>query len=68
MKVEARLFLGVAAFMWATSIGYGYWSYHDNAFTPGGHHEIEWAGFAALVLSGGLCAIVGSFFWFVSRR
>lgn len=68
MKIEARLFLVVAAFMWVAAAGYGYWSYQDASFTPGGHHQIEWAGFAALILSGGLLAIVGSFFWFVSRR
>ena len=68
MKLEARLFLGVAVFIWLASIAYAIWTYQDAAFTPGHHHTVEWAGTAALVLSGGLCFIVGSFFWFVSRR
>jgi hypothetical protein len=61
MKVEARLFLGVAAFCWAAALLYGIWSKNDQ-----GHVEV--AGLAALILSGGLLGISGSFFWFVSRR
>jgi hypothetical protein len=30
--------------------------------------HVEWAGSVALLLSGGLLGISGSFFWFVSRR
>ena len=61
MKTEARLFLGVAAFLWAAAIAYGIWS-HDYQ----GHVEV--AGVVALILSGGLMFIPGSFFLFVSRR
>jgi hypothetical protein len=61
MKIEARLFLGVTLFLWLTAAGYAYWTNHDQ-----GHIEV--AGFAALILSGGLLGISGSFFWFVSRR
>jgi hypothetical protein len=61
MKVEARLFLGVAAFCWLASIAYAIWTKQDQ-----GHVEV--AGLAALILSGGLLGISGSFFWFVSRR
>lgn len=68
MKFEARLFLGLAVFTWAAAILYGFWSYYDDSYTPGHHHTIEWVGFAALILSGGLLGIAGSFFWFVSRR
>lgn len=68
MKIEARLFLGVAVFMWIAATFYGIWTYNDTDFTPGHHHQIEWAGFMAMILSGGLLAIAGSFFWFVSRR
>ncbi len=68
MKFEARLFLGVAVFAWLAAIGYAIWSHNDTTFNPTHHGGIEWAGFSALVLSGGLCAIMGSFFWFVSRR
>jgi len=61
MKVEARVFLAIAAFLWVIAILYGIWT--DKA---DGH--VEPAGLAALILSGGLLGIAGSFFWFVSRR
>ena len=61
MKVEARVFLAIAAFCWVIAVIYGIWS--DKA---DGHVEV--AGLAALILSGGLLFIAGSFFWFVSRR
>ncbi len=61
MKVEARIFLLVALFCWVAATVYAIWTRRDD-----GH--IEWAGFAALILSGGLLGISGSFFWFVSRR
>lgn len=61
MKVEARLFLGVAVFLWLGAIAYGIWSRQDQ-----GHVEV--VGVAALILSGGLLGIPGAFFWFVSRR
>ncbi len=61
MKSEARIFLGVAIFCWLAAIGYGIWS---NLYQ--GHIEV--VGVAALVLSGGLLGISGSFFYFVSRR
>jgi len=65
MKVEARLFLGVAAFFWIAAIGYGIWTSLPNNYS---HGHIEPVGVAALILSGGLLGIPGSFFWFVSRR
>jgi hypothetical protein len=68
MKLETRIFLGVAVFLWAAAIAYAVWTHSDTTYNPEHHHQIEWAGFAALILSGGLCAIIGSFFWFVSRR
>jgi len=61
MRIEARIFLAVALFAWLVAAAYGFWTR-----VSGGH--IEWAGFAALLLSGGLLGIPGSFFWFVSRR
>jgi Cytochrome c oxidase subunit IV len=61
MKSEARIFLGVAAFCWLAAIAYGVWS---NLYQ--GHIEV--VGVAALILSGGLLGIPGSFFYFVSRR
>lgn len=61
MKTEARFFLGIATFLWATAIAYGFWSHYYQ-----GHTEV--VGVVALVLSGGLAAIPGSFFAFVARR
>jgi Cytochrome c oxidase subunit IV len=61
MRVEARVFLGIAGFCWLVSIMYGIWTDQSQG-------RVEVAGFAALILSGGLLFIAGSFFWFVSRR
>jgi hypothetical protein len=61
MKIEARVFLVIAVFCWVIAAVYGYW-------TDVSQGRIEVAGFAALILSGGLLGISGSFFWFVSRR
>jgi hypothetical protein len=61
MKIEARLFLGLAAFFGLAAIAYGIWTNMSQ-----GHVEV--AGLAALILSTGLVGIPGSFFWFVSRR
>jgi hypothetical protein len=61
MRVEAKLFLGVAVFFWLSAIGYGIWSANTQ-----GHVEV--VGVAGLILSGGLVGIPGAFFWFVSRR
>ena len=65
MKVEARVFLLIAVFCWLLAIAYGIWTSLPNSFT---HGHVEPAGVAALILSGGLLAIPGSFFLFVSRR
>jgi len=58
---EARFFLGIAVFVWLAAIAYGIWSHLYQ-----GHVEV--VGVVALILSGGLLAIPGSFFLFVSRR
>lgn len=65
MKIEARVFLLIAAFLWIASIGYGIWTSLPNSFS---HGRIEPVGVAGLILAGGLMAIPGSFFLFVSRR
>jgi hypothetical protein len=65
VKTEARLFLGVAAFFWLAAIGYGIWTSTPNGYS---HGTVEPVGVAALILSGGLVGIPGSFFLFVSRR
>jgi hypothetical protein len=62
VRIEARIFLVIAGFCWVAAAVYAFWSGHT------GDHRTEWAGFTALVLSGGLLGISGSFFWFVSRR
>jgi len=61
MKMEARIFLWISLFCFVTAGVYAWWSNRDLG-------DVEVAGTAALVLSGGLCGIAGSFFWFVSRR
>jgi hypothetical protein len=65
VKIEARLFLGIAVFCWVAAAFYGIWSGQPNSFS---HGRVEVAGVSALILSGGLCGISGSFFWFISRR
>lgn len=61
MKVEARIFLWTMSFVFATAIAYAIWTENE-------YGRVEVAGTAALILSGGLLGISGSFFWFVSRR
>ncbi|MFL6163112.1 MAG: cytochrome c oxidase subunit 4 [Jatrophihabitantaceae bacterium] len=61
MKVEARIFLWTMLFIFATAAAYAIWTEVDGG-------RVEVAGTAALILSGGLLGISGSFFWFVSRR
>jgi hypothetical protein len=65
VKTEARIFIGVAAFMWLIAAFYGVWTGQPNSFS---HGRVEWAGLMALILSGGLSGVCGSFFWFVARR
>ena len=55
MKPEMRIFLGVTVFLFLTAAVYGVWSR-------------EPIGTTALVLSGGLCGLCGTYFWFISRR
>jgi hypothetical protein len=55
VKVEALIFNLISVFCIAAAIVYGVWSK-------------EPIGTTALTLSGGLTALIGGFFWFVSRR
>jgi hypothetical protein len=55
VKVEALIFIIIAAFCVIAAAVYGLWSQ-------------EPIGTTALVLSGGLTGLIGGFFWFVSRR
>jgi Cytochrome c oxidase subunit IV len=61
MRIEARIFLWTMLFVFAAAAVYAVWTEIDGG-------RVEVAGTAALILSGGLLGISGSFFWFVSRR
>ena len=61
MRTEFRLFAVLAGLFFAFAIAYGLWTWIDDG-------RVEVAGTTALVLTGGLGLIVGSYFWFVSRR
>jgi hypothetical protein len=62
MRVEARIFMTVAAFLILAAIGYAWWTW---ASEPRG---MEAVGTVCIILSAGLCAIIGSYFSFVARR
>ena len=61
MRTEARLVMSLAVFFWLAAIAFGIWS--SNTLL-----HVEVVGVAALILTGGLVGIPGTFFWFVSRR
>ena len=61
MRVEFRLFGLLAALFFAFAIAYGLWTWVED-------DRVEVAGTTALVLTGALALIVGSYFWFISRR
>ena len=61
MRVEFRLFGILAGLFFAFAIAYGIWTWVEDG-------RVEVAGTTALVLTGGLALIVGSYFWFISRR
>jgi hypothetical protein len=63
MKVEGRIFLYIAAFAFVMAVVYAVWARLASV-----EHRIEPVGLIGLVLTGGLCLIVGTFFEFVSRR
>ncbi|MBO0839360.1 MAG: cytochrome c oxidase subunit 4 [Sciscionella sp.] len=62
MKVEGRIFLGVAGFCFVMAVVYAVWT------AGGAYHGVEPVGLVALLLTGGLCFITGTYFAFVSRR
>jgi cytochrome c oxidase subunit IV len=61
MRSEARIFQGVALFLFVLTVVYAFWTNKTQ-------HAAEPVGVAALLLSGGLCGIIGTFFAFVTRR
>jgi len=63
MKVEGRIFLYIAAFAFVMAIVYAVWAKLGTA-----DHTIEPVGLIGLILTGGLCLIIGTFFEFVARR
>jgi hypothetical protein len=60
MKIEGRIFIVLTVYFFAVAALYGWWTGHDST--------IEWAGLAALVLSGGLLGIIGTYLQFIARR
>ena len=61
MRVEARLFGLLCVLFFAFAAVYGFWTWGDSG-------RVEVIGTTALVLSGGLALIIGSYFAFVARR
>ncbi|MBW0015224.1 cytochrome c oxidase subunit 4 [Mycobacterium sp.] len=62
MHIEARLFEFIAAFFLFAAVLYAVLT---AVYATGGE---EWAGTTALALTGGMAAIVGTYFRFVARR
>jgi len=63
MKVEGRIFLYIAVFAFVMAVVYAVWAKYGAT-----DHRIEPVGLVALILTGGLCLIIGTFFEFVARR
>lgn len=61
MKIEAKLFEMLTVFFVFIAIVYA-------IFTAVSRTGVEWAGTTALVLTGGLSLIIGTYFRFVARR
>jgi Cytochrome c oxidase subunit IV len=61
MRVEARLFGVFCGLFFAFAISYGIWTWVDDG-------RVEVIGTTCLILSGGFALIIGSYFWFISRR
>ena len=72
MKTEYKIFVGVAGFLFAMAVLYGFWTHGESgsfgSAEPSHSGKVEWIGTVALILSGLLCSMCGGFFWFVSRR
>src|SRR5581483_9739225 len=61
VRTEFKVFGLVAVLLVGGAVGYAFWTY-------GSHGHVEHAGTTALGLSGVLCAMIGVYCWFVSRR
>jgi hypothetical protein len=55
LKTESRIFLIIAMFCFVTTVVYAAWAR-------------EPVGIVGISLTGGLCFIIGTYFWFISRR
>jgi hypothetical protein len=63
MKVEGRIFLFIAFFAFIMAVVYAVWAKLGSTY-----HAIEPVGLVGLLLTGGLCLIIGTYFSFVARR
>ena len=61
MRVEARLFGLLCVLFFGFAAVYGFWTWGDSG-------RAEGIGTTALILSGGLALLIGSYFAFVARR
>ncbi|WP_163506787.1 cytochrome c oxidase subunit 4 [Fodinicola acaciae] len=61
MRIESRVFNGLALFCFLAALVYGLWTTNTVEHT-------EWVGVVALILTGCLCGMVGQYFAFVARR
>lgn len=61
MSATTKIFDGLFMFLTVVAIGYGYSTWQSRT-------GIEWAGTTALVLTAGLCLLVGAYLRFVGRR
>jgi hypothetical protein len=61
VRTEARIFNGVALFLFVSAAVYATWTGNVTEGT-------DWVGSTALVLSGALLLLCGSYFSFVARR
>ncbi|MGH3625875.1 MAG: aa3-type cytochrome oxidase subunit IV, partial [Sciscionella sp.] len=63
MKIEGRIFEGIAGFAFLMAVVYGIATWYGSV-----HHHVEVVGFVALTLTGALAFIVGTYSRFVARR
>jgi cytochrome c oxidase subunit IV len=61
MRVETRLFGILSGLFFLFAAAYGLWAWIDSG-------RVEVIGLTALILTGGLALIVGSYFGFIARR
>ena len=61
MKIEAKLFELLTVFSFLVAVVYA-------VFTGTSRTGVEWVGVTAIILTGGLTMIIGTYFRFVARR